>query len=96
MRLFSIVDGVHVGRRDSSTYSVTAILANLKWYTALKCNHLLCRSGSFWQHESYDHVIRTDEELERTIWYVLGNPVKAGLVDSWEDWPWTYCKSGLV
>jgi REP element-mobilizing transposase RayT len=94
--VFSIIDGVHVGQRVSSTYSVTAILANLKWYTALKCNRLLCRQGAFWQHESYDHVIRTDEELERTIWYVLGNPVRAGLVDCWEYWHWTYCKSGLV
>jgi hypothetical protein len=24
--------------------------------------------------------------------YVLNNPVKAGLVDSWEKWPWTYWK----
>ncbi len=46
--------------------------------------------------ESYDHVIRTADELERTIQYVLNNPVKAGLVASWEEWPWSYIKPGLL
>jgi len=23
---------------------------------------------------------------------VLNNPVKAGLAESWEQWPWTYLK----
>lgn len=46
-----------------------------------------------WQHESFDRVIRDAEELESTIRYVLNNPVKAGLVDEWQDWPFSYCKS---
>jgi len=24
------------------------------------------------------------------MWYVLNNPVKAGLVKNWKDWPATY------
>jgi putative transposase len=27
--------------------------------------------------------------------YVLGNPVKAGLCDRIEDWPWSYSRHGL-
>jgi len=27
--------------------------------------------------------------------YVLGNPVKAGLCDRTEDWPWSYSRYGL-
>jgi putative transposase len=84
------------GRRNSSTYIVSNLLENLKWYTALKANQVLKRQGQFWQHESYDHVIRDDKELERTIWYVVENPVKAGLVKSWKKWQWTYCKPELV
>jgi hypothetical protein len=26
----------------------------------------------------------------RVMWYVLHNPVAAGLVDSWMDWRFTY------
>jgi REP element-mobilizing transposase RayT len=94
---------IHVGRPDWSSYKpqdsstpLSRILENLKWYTALKCNAALRRNGQFWQYESYDHVIRKADELERTIWYVLNNPVKAGFVQSWEQWPWSYAKLGLL
>ncbi len=86
----------HVGRRASSPYVVTRILENLKWYTALKSNKILNREGQFWQHESYDHVIREAEELERTIWYVLNNSVKAALAKTWDEWKWSYVKQGLI
>jgi len=84
------------GRDSVPSYRVTQILESLKKYSALRANRLLARTGAFWQQESYDHVIRNGEELERIIWYVLNNPVKAGFVDSWEKWPWTFCKKGLL
>ena len=84
----------NVGSRNNiPTYK---ILQSLKRHTARKANLILHRGGAFWQEESYDHVIRDGEELERTIWYVLNNPVKAGLVESWEQWQWTYVKRGMV
>ncbi|WP_233636025.1 transposase [Hymenobacter setariae] len=66
-------------------------LQRLKSYTATQANKLLGRTGAFWQAESYDHVVRNGE-LERIISYVLENPVKAGLVDNWEQWPYSYMK----
>lgn len=87
---------VFVRQRDSLTNTLTDILENFKWYTALKSNSVFGRIGAFWKHESYDHVIRDGEELERTIWYVLQNPVKAGLVETWDQWPWSYCKSEFL
>ncbi len=86
----------HVGRRASSPYAVTRILENLKWYTALKANKLLNREGQFWQHESYDHVIKNGEELEKAIWYVLSNPVNAGLAKTREVWKWSYMQQELI
>ena len=64
-------------------------LQRLKSYTATQANKLLSRSGAFWQAESYDHIVRKGE-LERIVAYVLENPVKAGLVADWEQWPYTY------
>jgi len=57
---------------------------------------VLNRSGTFWQHESYDHVVRGDKELIRIAEYVLNNPVKAGLCERWEDWKWNYCNIKLM
>jgi putative transposase len=64
-------------------------LQRLKSYTATQANKILGRTGAFWQAESYDHVVRKGE-LERVLAYVLDNPVKAGLVEDWEQWPYSY------
>ena len=72
--------------------TLSTIMQSLKGYTARKANLLLGRSGPFWQHESYDHVIRDPSEWQRIVTYVLNNPVKAGLVDTWEKWQWSYCR----
>jgi putative transposase len=61
----------------------------LKGYSSFQANKLLGLSGAFWQAESYDHVVRPGE-LDRIISYVLENPVKAGLVDEWQKWPYSY------
>ncbi len=71
------------------------ILQSLKRHTARQANLKLGRQGTFWQEENYDHVPRDSRELERIIQYVLNNPVKAGLVDRWGDWRWSYCRPDL-
>lgn len=71
-------------------YSLARILHSLKGYTAWKANQILNRKGAFWEHESYDHYVRSEREWERIIAYVLSNPVKAGFVNDWRDWRWSY------
>jgi putative transposase len=44
--------------------------------------------GKLWQPRYYDHVVRKDEDLRAIAEYVLHNPVRQGLVESVEDWPW--------
>jgi REP element-mobilizing transposase RayT len=76
-------------RSGASLYKV---LQKLKSFTAVAANKLLGRSGAFWLHESYDHVVRDGAEAERIQRYILNNPVKAGLVSDWKAWKWTYGK----
>ncbi|MGB1249502.1 MAG: REP-associated tyrosine transposase [Candidatus Promineifilaceae bacterium] len=71
---------------------LSQIMQSLKGYSAKQANTILGRKGTFWQSESYDHVIRNEQEWHRVMSYVLHNPVKAGLVDDWAEWPWSYCK----
>lgn len=75
---------------------ITDLMRNLKRYTARECNKLLHRSGAFWQSESYDRVIRDSAGLEKTIIYILNNPVKAGFVEYWKNWPYSYCKAEFL
>ncbi len=88
------VHAVFAPLKDESgvCYGLTRIMHSLKRRTASLANELLGREGSFWQGESYDRVVRDEDEWQRIIGYVLNNPVKAGLVQEWRDWPWTYFK----
>ncbi len=73
-------------------FSLRKIMQSHKGYTAKTCNDVLKRKGQFWQHESYDHFVRDINELKRIRKYVTLNPVKAGLVEYWDQWPWTYSR----
>ncbi len=75
---------------ENSYYALPRIMHSLKLHTAKEGNKLLNQTGAFWQHESYDHVVRNPDEHQRIVEYVLNNPVKAGLAAHWRDWPWTY------
>lgn len=44
--------------------------------------------GKLWQRSFYDHILRRSKDAEGVVAYILNNPVEAGLVKDWEDWPW--------
>jgi len=71
---------------------LSSIIQSWKSFTAKEANRPLARTGSFWQREYYDHLVRDDEDFVRCIEYTINNPVKAGLCERWEDWP----ASGLL
>jgi len=43
---------------------------------------------SFWQPGFFDHLLRNDESYAQKWEYVRQNPVRAGLAESAEDWPY--------
>ena len=72
-----------------SNSPLTSIMHSLKSYTANEANKIMNREGRFWQRESYDHWVRSHEELVRIAEYIAQNPVRAKLVSDPCDWP--YC-----
>ena len=79
---------VHAVITPKGSYTLTSILHSWKSYTAKEANHLLGRKGhTFWQRESYDHLVRDEEDFIKACYYTLNNPVKAGLCQKAEDWP---------
>jgi len=69
---------------------MATIMRWLKGRTGRVANQILARTGQpFWQDESFDHWVRSPEELLDLIQYVENNPVKAGLVEAREQWPWS-------
>lgn len=79
---------VHAIVQPLGEWTLSNILQSWKSYTARKANLLLERSGVFWQRESYDHWIRSDEEKAKIAAYIRRNPVKAKLC--MEEYEWKY------
>ena len=78
---------VHVIVRLFRGSELARVVHSWKSYTANVANRLLARSGEFWAREYYDRCLRDEQELLRTVRYVLENPAKAALV----DWPYVGC-----
>ena len=81
---------VHIVMRHGDGRSATLLedLAHYKRYTARVANRRLGRGGRFWAREDFDHWCRSQDKVDGVVEYVLNNPVKAGLVQQWQDWPW--------
>jgi len=73
----------------TKNYVIADTLRLIKGSTSREANKILGRRGSFWHHESYDHYVRDEFELDRIIQYVLRNPNKAGLTKLNSIWKWS-------
>lgn len=77
---------VHVVFRLLPGQELANVIRSWKSYTARMANRILDRKGEFWQREYFDRLIRSGEELERAVAYVIANPACAGL----KDWKWVW------
>ncbi len=75
---------VHVLVRPFASFDLKSILHSWKSFTAHEANKILNRTGNFWQAESYDYMIRDEQDYWRRAEYTLKNPAKAGL----QNWRW--------
>ena len=80
----------HVHLLIAPLMPVPQITKRLKTYTARLANVMLARTGSsFWQDESYDHLVRNRDEWHRIKRYIELNPVRAGLAKEPERYLWS-------
>ena len=77
---------VHVVCRMLPGFELGPIVKSWKAHGANVAGKVLKHTGTMWQREYYERLIRKEGELERAISYVLQNPVRAGL----RDWPWVW------
>ena len=70
---------VHVLMTPLNGHELEAILKSIKGYSAKQINQALGSSGTFWQRDSYDHIVRDVDQLDRFQKYIRNNPAKAGL-----------------
>ena len=81
---------VHVVVRPLAGWTLSQIIKGWKGFTGREANQRLQRTGQpFWQRESFDHLIRDEEDLHRCNHYTVMNPANAGLCRQPQDWPWS-------
>ncbi len=78
---------VHVILKLAKGEELDKILHSWKSFTSHEINKRNGTTGSIWQKESYDHLIRDGKDFRNQIDYVLNNPAKACLL----NWQWTGC-----
>jgi len=75
-------------------YSLSEILHSIKSFSAQQINRLLGRTGRFWLSESFDRVIRNEQEFWEKRQYIRNNPVKRELAERTEEYSYLYEESG--
>jgi putative DNA methylase len=80
----------HVHMLVSPHVPLPELTKTLKSFSAKRANQALGLTGNpFWQEESYDHLVRSQREVERIRLYIEYNPVRAGLVREARDYRWS-------
>lgn len=83
-------DHVHVLVWPGDEYPLQDIVHSWKSYTAHELQRECGRKGKLWQDESFDRIVRNEQELYEKMQYVLNNPRKR-----WPDaseYRWAWCK----
>ena len=80
---------VHVVVRLDEGSHLDEIVKRWKGRSARGINAALGRTGRLWQPGFFDRYVRDEAHLHRVVAYVHENPVRAGLAESPEAWPYS-------
>jgi putative transposase len=85
-----VVMANHVHLLITPRMPVPRLMQSLKRFTAREGIRILELTGHpFWQDESYDRLVRSEEEFARIALYIERNPVRAGMVATPEEYAWS-------
>ena len=80
-------DYVHWLIRLGEGNSLSSVVNRLKSASARSINRVLGRTGALWMPAFHDHALRGDEDLQSVTRYLVGNPLRAGLVENIGEYP---------
>jgi putative transposase len=82
-------DHLHLIIIPQGATSVPFIMQEIKKGSARLINKARGKGGKLWMDEYYEHVVRGRKGLVEKIQYVHGNPVRKGLVETEEAYPFS-------
>jgi REP element-mobilizing transposase RayT len=87
-------DHVHVLIQPLDTFDLSRICKGMKGVSARLVNQSRRVNGYLWQDESWDRIMRNQDELDEKLQYMLDNPVRKGLISDGWLYPWWYYNEG--
>jgi thiamine-phosphate pyrophosphorylase len=85
-------DHAHALLEPFPQFPLSRIMKGTKGVTANLINASRGTSGTIWQDESFDRIMRDQSEFEEKLSYIVDNPVKKELVSDPWDYPALYVK----
>jgi REP element-mobilizing transposase RayT len=73
---------------DESTFSLSKFLNIFKGRTTTFFKEKK-DLRKIWQRSAFDHVIRAEENLKAVIEYIMNNPVRKGIVEKADEYPYS-------
>ena len=89
-------DHVHIPIRSMEGYDLSRIMKGIKGASSRKINLHRGTTGTVWQDESWDRIVRNAEEFDEKLQYMADNPLKAELCRLIDDYPFWYCNRELL
>ena len=82
-------DHFHAIIQPTGKWNISKIMNYLKGTFSRKYNKIHKKKGHVWQKGFYDRVCRTRSSIISAISYIHQNPVRLGLVEKMEDYPYS-------
>ena len=80
---YAIMPDHHLFVRGDRSFTLSSWLGGLK-----RAMCVALKSPRLWQPGFFDHILRSDESYAKKWNYVRDNPVRAGLVETADEWPY--------
>ncbi|XAM01134.1 class I tRNA ligase family protein [Phycisphaeraceae bacterium D3-23] len=75
---------------EGNWHSLSALLHSIKSFSANQINRVRGATGSLWLDESFDRIVRDEDEFYEKWNYIRNNPVKSGLSDEQGQYEWLW------
>ena len=85
---------VHLLMQMKEGANLESVMYSIKSFTAKKINETMNRSGSFWQSEYFDRIIRSEEHYRHTLNYIIANNRELARVKDGEGFISVYGDAG--
>ncbi len=78
---------------DGECIHLSKIMNRIKGVSSRKAGLECSFEGSLWQRGYFDQIVHGDKGKTECFDYIVWNPVRAGLIERWDDYPFVWCKN---